>query len=237
MNDKPFLPAALIAAGLVLAALVFGLFFKATRSGERTLRVVGSASQPFTADVVKWRLTLSRMVPEGEQAAGYTALRQNAERLRLALREAGVPDTAFSLQPVNAQPWYGPQGVRTGYNLQQPIFIISDQPEKLEQLSISPGSFLSDGTALELSQLEYFYSEIAQLKHSLLGAATKDAQARAGEIARSAGGSVGDVVSARAGVFQITEPYSTEVSGYGMHSTATRKKEITVTVHADFRLR
>lgn len=237
MNNKHFLPALVIALGLVVAALVFGGFFKATRSAERTLRVVGSASQPFTADVVKWRLTFSRMVPEGEQTAGYAALRANAERLRSALREAGVPDTAFSLQPVHAQPWYGPQGVRTGYNLQQPIFIISDQPEKLEQLSVNPGSFLSDGTALEMSQLEYFYSKIAELKHSLLGAATRDAQARAGEIAESAGGSVGDVVSARAGVFQITEPYSTEVSGYGMHSTATRKKEITVTVHADFELR
>jgi hypothetical protein len=37
-------------------------------------------------------------------------------------------------------------------------------------------------------------------------------------------------------VFQITEPYSTEVSGFGVHNTATRQKEITVTVHASFAL-
>jgi hypothetical protein len=237
MNNKPFLPAAVLALGLVLAALVFGLLVRGVRNPERTLRTVGSASQPFVADIVKWRLTLSRMVPEGEQSNGYATLRRDAEGLRAALRAAGVPDSAFSLQPGNAQPWFGPQGVRTGYNLQQPIFIISNQPEKLEALAINPGAFLSAGTALEMSQLEYFYSKIAELKHSLLGAATRDAKLRAQEIAKAAGGSVGDVVSARAGVFQITEPYSTEVSGYGMHSTSTRKKEITVTVHADFRLR
>ena len=42
--------------------------------------------------------------------------------------------------------------------------------------------------------------------------------------------------TARAGVFQITEPYSTEVSGMGMYNTSTRRKEITVTVHASFAL-
>jgi hypothetical protein len=35
-------------------------------------------------------------------------------------------------------------------------------------------------------------------------------------------------------VFQITEPFSTEVTDYGVHSTSTRSKEITVTVHATF---
>lgn len=43
------------------------------------------------------------------------------------------------------------------------------------------------------------------------------------------------MVSARADVLQITGPYSTEVAGYGIHSTATRDKEISVTVHATFR--
>jgi hypothetical protein len=75
------------------------------------------------------------------------------------------------------------------------------------------------------------------LKHSLLGAATSDAQRRAAEIAKSTAASVGDILTARAGVFQITEPYSTEVSGMGMYNTSTRRKEITVTVRADFVLR
>ena len=34
----------------------------------------------------------------------------------------------------------------------------------------------------------------------------------------------------------LTEPLSTETSGGGMHSTSTRRKEITVTVHTRFAL-
>ena len=91
--------------------------------------------------------------------------------------------------------------------------------------------------AVDQSTLEYYYSDIARLKHSLLGAATRDAQLRATEIARSTDASVGDILAARAGVFQITEPFSTEVSGMGMYNTSTRRKEITVTVHAAFSLK
>src|SRR5690606_25865013 len=72
------------------------------------------------------------------------------------------------------------------------------------------------------------------LKHNLLASATRDALRRAGEIAGSAGREVGSIVSARAVVFQINEPYSNEVSAYGMYNTRTREKQITVTVHSTF---
>ena len=93
---------------------------------------------------------------------------------------------------------------------------------------------MQNGLVLEGSSLEYFYDDMATLKRSLLRQAREDAQARAEEIA---GDGLGALVEARAGVFQIREPYSTEVEGYGMYSTATRAKEMTVTVHAVFQVR
>ena len=230
-----FVPSAIVAGGLVLAALIFGLLFKQARGAQHTISVTGSASESFVSDVVKWRLVLSRQVADGGQTRGYAQLREDAERLRERLRQVGVADTAMSMLPPSAQPMWGPQGVRTGYTLQQPVFIISNSPA-LEQLALDPGAFTSTGTAVDQSTLEYFYTGIARLKHSLLGAATRDAQLRAEEIARSTGSDVGKILTARAGVFQITEPYSTEVSGMGMYNTSTRRKEITVTVHASFSL-
>jgi uncharacterized protein len=236
MNQRYIVPSAIVAGGLILASLIFGLFFNQARGTPHTISVTGSATQPFVSDIAKWRLTLSRSVADGGQTDGYRQLREDAERLRERLRVAGVADTAMSLLPPTAQPQWGPNGVRTGYNLQQPIYIISASPG-LEQLALDPGAFTSAGTGVDQSSLEYFLTDIARLKHSLLGAATRDAQRRAEEIAKSTGSNVGGVISARAGVFQITEPYSTEVSGMGMYNTSTRAKEITVTVHASFALR
>ncbi len=236
MNERHVVSAAIIASGLVLGALIFGLFFKSARATQHTISVTGSATQSFVSDVAKWRLVLSRSVVDGGQTEGYAQLRADAQRLRERLAAVGIADTAMSMLPPTAQPQWGPNGVRTGYHLQQPIYIISSSPG-LEQLALDPGGFTTAGTAVDQSQLEYFYTDIARLKHSLLGAATRDAQRRAAEIARSTDSDVGDVISARAGVFQITEPYSTEVSGMGMYNTSTRAKEITVTVHASFALR
>jgi hypothetical protein len=234
MRDR-ILPSANVAGGLVLAALIFGLLFKQARGWQHTVSVTGSATQSFVSDIAKWRLVLSRQVSDGGQSQGYAQLREDAERLRDRLRAAGVADTAMSLLPPTAQPQWGREGVRSGYNLQQPIYVISSSPG-LEQLALDPGAFTSPGTSIDQSQLEYFYTDIARLKHSLLGAATRDALRRAEEIAKSTNSSVGDIISARAGVFQITEPYSTEVSGMGMYNTSTRAKEIMVTVHASFSL-
>jgi hypothetical protein len=38
-------------------------------------------------------------------------------------------------------------------------------------------------------------------------------------------------------VFQITEPYSTEVSSLGIYDTSTRKKQISVTASAVFAIK
>ena len=235
MNERPVVGSVVVAGGLILAALVFGIFFKQSRGGPRTLSVTGSASEQFTADVAKWRLTLSRHSSDDGQTEGYAQLRADAERLHQRLRAAGVPDSGFAVLPPSAQPqWVN--GTRSGYQLQQPIYVISTQPERLEQIATDPGAFTSAGTALDQSSLEYLFSDITKLKQSLLGAATRDARDRAAEIARSAGAEIGDIVAARAGGFQITEPYSTEVSGMGMYNTSTRRKAITVPVRADFRL-
>ncbi|WP_232502671.1 hypothetical protein [Candidatus Cloacimonas acidaminovorans] len=48
---------------------------------------------------------------------------------------------------------------------------------------------------------------------------------------------MGKLREARAGVFQITEPYSTEVSDYGIYNTSTRSKSISVTLTAIFKLK
>lgn len=226
------LPAAVLALGLVLGALIFGAFFHASRDRARTIQVVGSSSERFTSDVAKWRLTLARQVSTTDLAIGYAQIHADLENVVRHLTDAGVDSSGISIQPVNAHQLWGPEGLRQGYNLVQSIYVISEDPARLEPLAFNPGSMLGPGVVLEGSYMEYYYSGIAELKHSLLAKATEDARARATEIAGDL--ELGPMVTGRAGVFQITEPYSTEIAAGGMYSTATKDKEISVTVHATF---
>lgn len=226
--------AGVLALAMVVSSLVLGWSFVEGRRAPGTVRVVGAATVPFTSDVVKWRVQLVRSVAAGGESAGFEALRADRGRLIERLSAAGVADEAVSLQPVTTNPIYDREGQVTGTQLRQTLLVVSSDLAAVESLALDPGDLIGEGVGLEGSTLEYFYEGIAELKRSLLQQAAADARARAEEIA---GGDLGDLIEARAGVFQIREPYSTEVEGYGLYQTQTRDKEITVTVHATFGMR
>ncbi len=229
--------ALVLAAGIVLGSAILGFAFYTARATYETISVVGSASTAFTADTVKWSLSIARTVPGSELSSGYRQIRDDQELMRSHFLQMGLDDEEITVQPVTSYPMHGPQGEINSYRMTQPMQVISEKLDEVEELALEPGSFLSGEMLLERSQLEYFYSAIDTLKHELLGEATADARRRAEEIAEPTGVTVGPIRQARAGVFQIREPFSTEVSGYGMYNTSSREKEISVTVHATFLVR
>lgn len=227
-------PSLVLGLAIVLAAILFGLFHYRSRAARDTIQVTGVANQPFDSDVVKWRVVLSRQVGPTALREGYTQLAADLEALMRNFEDAGIAEGDIGVQPVNAYPRFDNFGERVGFNLQQSVYVISNQVPLLEGLALNPNQLIEQGIVLESSQLEYFYSRIDSLKHDLLARATEDARRRAERIATGSGLSIDRIASARAGVFQITEPYSTEVTDYGVHNTTSKKKEITVTVHATF---
>ena len=232
--NRTVLAALVLALGLVAAATAFGLFFYNARDSRDTVQVVGAATQQFEADVAKWRLGLTRSVPLGGVREGYSRLDADVQQLLTQLRTSGITDDAITLQPPTSSGRYDQNGRITGYEVSQNLYVVVPDVDAIEAFALRPGELSTGGASLQYSQIEYYYDDLATLKRSLLAQATEDARQRAGEIAGSGGGMIDQMVAARAGVFQITEPYSTEVSSYGIHSTATRQQEITVTVHATF---
>lgn len=227
----------ILSIGLVAAAAIFGIFFLKARVPEHKIQVVGSARKQFDTDIVKWRLTVSRNAGLTNIAESYTLLSEDIGRLTAELAAIGIESGGIEIQPISTNPVYNPQtGAVTGYTANQSLVIISQKIQEVESLALNPGGLVSKGIILQFSALEYFSTKVDELKRELLSAASEDARMRAEEIAKSTGSRVGTITEARAGVFQITEPYSTEVSDFGIYNTTSRRKEIKVTVHATFNL-
>ena len=222
---------------LIISSVIFGLFFYNARVTGNYVRVVGSAGKQFTTDRVKWRLTVSRTASATGLAEGYSQLRKDVDLVTEQLRASGIDEKSVSFQALNTNPIWNNTGVISNYTLQQSLYVISDSVETVEKIALNPENIASKGIIIENSRLEYFYSKVDELKRELLGDAAKDAGLRAEEIAKSTGKKVGNLISAQAGVFQITEPYSTEVSGMGMYDTSSKDKEIRVTVRAEFEMK
>ncbi|MCR4423577.1 MAG: SIMPL domain-containing protein [candidate division WOR-3 bacterium] len=223
----------IISIALVICALILGIFFYAGRRAEKTIKVTGYASKSFESDIVKWTLTVASQSSLNDVASGYLNLKRQVIRLLEELSKKGIEPKGATVQPPSLSSiWEGDRQI--GYTIRQSLFIISKDVNRVESLASNPDFIYEKGIVLENSYLEYNYTKIDELKKELLAAATKDAINRAQEIARSAGAQIGKITSARQGVFQITEPYSTEVSDYGIYSTATKNKDIRVTVTVTF---
>jgi hypothetical protein len=225
-----------LGASLMIAALIFGIFFYSARSSDDTINVVGMATKRFDSDIVKWRITISRNTALNDVSRGYLLIQNDLQFLKKLLVEKGLQEKELTIQPINTLPNYSREGQISGYNLQQGVFVITSNIAAVEDIALNPTGLIEKGVILQNSDLEYFYSKLSDIKLELLAEATKDAQKRAFEIARNSNVRLGNVTSLRVGVFQITEPFSTEVSDYGMYNTRTKQKDITVTVRASFRI-
>jgi hypothetical protein len=229
--------AIILGISFVVGAAVFGNYFYRSRAQSNTIRVVGAATKRYDSDIVKWRVSVGRNAGLGDVGIGYSETRKAFEALMAALRAAGIGDSEISVQPINRNPVYDHNGNNTGYSLSQTVYVISKDLATIERLALNPGEMFQKGVALQSSSLEYYFSKLPEIKKELLAEATRDAKGRAVEIAKNSGSGIGSMRSARAGIFQITEPYSTEVSDYGIYNTSTRQKDVTVTVTAEFGVR
>jgi hypothetical protein len=233
-QDGSFRGLAVLGICVVLASLVFGLFFHLGREGAKTVRTVGAATTRTGSDVAKLRVSLARVVGAQQIREGYREIGRDVNALVKGLEKAGFPANEIQINPATSYQNYSQQGGVTGYTVQQSVSVTSQKVDTLQAFALQPDRVLDLGVMLQSLQIEYFSSNLDEIKKSLLAEATMDAKKRAEEIVRGFGMTIGGIESARAGVFQITEPYSTEVTDYGIYNTSTREKEITVTVAATF---
>jgi hypothetical protein len=229
--------AIILGISFVVGAAVFGNYFYRSRMQDNAIRVVGAATKRYESDIVKWRVSVGRNTGLGEASAGYSDTRKAFEGLMAELKAAGISEKDISVQPINRNPVYDNNGNNTGYSFNQSVYVISSDLATIEKLALNPDAMFEKGIALQSSSLEYYFSKLPDIKKELLAEATRDAKGRAVEIAKNSGSGIGTMRSARAGIFQITEPYSTEVSDYGIYNTSTRQKDVTVTVTAEFGVR
>ena len=227
----PFL---LLGLSMIIAALVFGFFFYQTRSSRDYVQVLGAATKGFESDIVKWNVTFEENTDLVNMREGYRNIQEKRDRLINILSGKAISEEDININPITTQKRWDRNGEVVGYSLNQSLFIISSEVEQIEQLALNPDELLDQDIFFQVSSLEYFYSEIDNLKKDLLALATRNARERAEKILQESSHKPGKMIWSQAGVFQIIEPYSTEVQSYGMYNTSSRKKEIKVTVHAQF---
>jgi len=229
--------ARILGLSFVVGLFIMGAFLVKSRQDQKSLRIVGYANKQFVSDIVKWNLTVQKTTDIEGLKTAYRKLSSDIGEFKQYLISKGIPEKEISIQPLTSSPMYDNYGKISTYSLTQNIFIITDQLDDVEKLALNPDFFADKGLLLQMSNLSYLYTKLPDMKKKLLADATADALERAKEISSSAKVRLGKMREAKAGVFQITEPYSTDVSDYGIYNTSTRNKSISVTISAVFELK
>ena len=245
ITQNPFLAATLIfSIALIIITFIFVGKIYQFRGEPNTISVTGSTQQVIASDVVVWQASFSRTVGVGsdEIKKGTAAIKADASAITTYLHTSNIADSDITFDPLNISPNYtyttdkdgNNTQVFTGYTISEGFTIQSSDIVNVGNAAKNSGSLIADGILFQSNAPQYFYSKLASLRISMLGAATQDALGRAQKIADSSHASLGKLRSASMGVVQITPEYSSDVSEDGEYDTSSIKKQVTIIVHEVF---
>jgi len=228
-----------LAAGLCFASIVFTRTWTHLHESQ-VIDVTGSARKNILSDLVIWRAGFA--VEDESLLTAHQNLKVDLTKVRAFLSTKGV--TEIKLLPVQIreitarvrQDNEETVAKRIGYRLIQRIEVKSTDVATTTRLGTESAALLEQGIALVSEGLEFIYTKAAEAKVEMMAEATKDARARAEQIAGQGGRKIKELRTAHMGVVQINPLYSSATSWEGNNDTSSYEKTITTTVSAIFSL-
>jgi len=202
---------------------------------SRTLDVTGSAKKGIVSDLAQWNI---RIAGEGKTIEdAFQKMSASGEKVRDFLGQKGFGAETVTAGPIRTETHYrrDEKGNETreitSYRLVRVFEIRTPDVKKVEKTSGEVTEILRTGAHVESLAPEFIYTKLADLKLVMIGEATANARERAERIAKESRCRIGTVKDARAGVLQITRPWSTEVTSSGANDTSSVEKDVTSVVH------
>lgn len=209
---------------------------------DDTVAVTGLGEQSFDSDLIVWNASFSRNSYELKDA--YAQLNSDLRRVKAYLKSKGITEDEMVFEAAGIEKiWsnvYDDEGniketTFEGYSLEQNLKISSKKVDLVENTSRQVSKLIDAGIELKSAAPQYYYTKLASLKLKMIEAATKDAHERAEKIAENGGGSLGKLMYADMGIFQITaENSSEEYEWGGSFNTSSRRKTASVTIRLKY---
>lgn len=227
-----------LAAGLVCSSMLATTTWLKVKNSQ-FITVKGSTHKNIESDLVIWQGNFSGEA--SQLLAAQHLLQANRVKVEQFLTGSGVTNFAFT--PINieeikaslkdADGWVRQR--TSGYRLSQAVRVESGDIDRIDRLDTAP--LVEQGMIFTTDMPQFIYTKAGEAKVEMLADATKDARARAEQIATQGGRTIASLHDADMGVFQITPRHATRTSWEGESDTGSRQKTITAVVTATFLLK
>ena len=230
-----------LAAGLVCSSMLATATWLKVRNSQ-FITVKGSTRKNVTSDLVVWQGSFQVQAPALLDAERQ--VQAGREKVQNFLNAAGVTNAVFQpilIEQILADVSDSANGEKiqqqrtVGYRLTQKVRVESADVNRMAKLDPTP--LIAGGVLFTADPPQFLYTRAAEEKIEMLADATRDAQARAEQIAVQGGRAIGGLHDADMGVFQITALHASDTSSEGENDTASQDKTITAVVTATFVLK
>jgi hypothetical protein len=234
----------LLAIGMSLAALIFGIHAKQIGAGRQSITVKGLAEKPVSADAAEWAVglrvqgptfadTLAKLRAEKPALDAFLAAQGFAKEAMTDGNESVTPNMVEEPLPNGNS-----RTVQRGFYATQTIVVRSTDLARVVAANKAILQLEADGRPVTHNDPLFLVTTLEDVKMSLIGAATQNAQKRAEEFAKNGNARVGAMRSASQGSFYILPAgASEEASDYGgTYDKTTIDKLARVVVTIDYNI-
>ena len=242
---KNSLSAVFFAIAIVASSAILGNAVINRNKKAGTIDVTGLGQSDFTSDLIVWEASFTRVNKDLQKA--YVDLENDKRIIMEYLVSKGIPDSLIVFKAVNTnrnmKQNYSATGQYigeefTGYTLSQSVQIDSKAVEQVEKISREVTELLNQGLQLYSIPPRYYYTKLDDLKIEMISRATENARIRAEMMASNSGARLGDLITARMGIFQITGQNSNEdYSWGGVYNTSSKEKTASITMKLSYEVK
>lgn len=238
MEIKKNLNAVIFGIAIIVSAIFLGNAYAKRYKKTGEISVTGLGKKEFNSDLIIWGGTFDAF--NSDLKLAYQDLEDKKEVIQQFLIRKGLKKEDFVFKAANSErrdkslytadgKYIGSEFV--GYNISQSLYIESKEVKKIQKLSREISELLNEGVDFQSDAPRYYYTKLSDLKIEMISKATENARIRVEQIAKNSGGEMGDLLSAKMGVFQITGQNSEEdYSWGGAFNTSSYRKTASITM-------
>jgi hypothetical protein len=210
--DRDVGRALILGAAVVVAGALVGFGLTQVRPNDRYVTVKGVAERPVQADLAIWPLHL--VAASDDLSAANAELERSVAKVRAFLARHDIDTSQVSVQGFSvadaATNQFGSSPrAQSRYVIRQTLIVRSTNPQAVQAASqrvtelVSAGVVLSSGAEYGPGGPTFVFSGLNKLKPQMIGEATSRAREGAEQFARDSHATLGGILHANQGVFEI----------------------------------
>ncbi len=197
--------------GLVALGLIVGSAAIRFKEYERTVTVKGLSEREYEADIVIWPIQFTEASNNLEEL--YSSIESNTAEIRDYLERNGIEpaEISFSSPAItdrSAQQYSSDSGAKFRYTAVQTVTVYSKNIESTQAVMSRLSELGKKGIVFTggnyLSQTEYLFTRLNEIKPEMIEEATRNAREVAQKFAADSKSTLGKIKRASQGQFSIT---------------------------------